>query len=97
MLDQKLGFQAQEKSVSPKIGIFVHCLIHIFPLCAKVLPRTIILLEPIYQNSKFYQDISVEDMTVYEPLCYLGSHHKCLLYCTRGLLAPSRKYDKASL
>lgn len=82
MLGRKSGFQAYVKDKSPKVTL-VHCFIHRFALCAKVMPPELLAyLNRIIKLVNFVK-ASALNTRLFARLCEdLGSDHKCLLYHT---------------
>ena len=79
MLGRKSGFQSYVKAVSQII--FTHSFIHIFALCAKVLPPELLsCLQKIVKIVNFVKT-SALNTRLFANLCAdLGSDHKCLLF-----------------
>ena len=82
-MGRKSGFQAHIKAVSPSI-ISVHCFIHRFALCAKVLPaKLLICLNRVVKIVNFVKT-SALNTRLFKLLCEdLRSSHPCLLYHTK--------------
>ena len=82
MLGRKSGFQAHVKAVSPRV-ISVHCFIHRFALCIKVLPAKLLMcLNRVVKIVNFVKT-SALNTRLFKVLCEdLGSDHTCLLYHT---------------
>ena len=82
MLGRKSGFPSFVKAVSPEI-IFTYCFIHIFALCAKMLPPELLsCLQKIVKIANFVK-MSTLNTRLFVNLCAdLGSDHKCLLFYT---------------
>ena len=80
MLGRKLGFYSYVKAVSPNI-IFIHCFIHRFALCSKVLPTELFsCLQQIIKIVNFVKS-SALNSRLFAMLCNdLGSVHKILFY-----------------
>ncbi|XP_068246703.1 zinc finger BED domain-containing protein 5-like [Palaemon carinicauda] len=82
MLGRKSGFQDHVKAVAPN-ATAVHCFIHIFALCAKVLPPK--LLSCLNRVFRIVNFVKTSDLNtrVFKLLCEdFGSDHICLLYHT---------------
>ncbi|XP_076806381.1 zinc finger BED domain-containing protein 5-like [Clavelina lepadiformis] len=82
MLGRKSGFTAHVKAVSPHTTI-VHCFIHRFALCAKVLPPNMLsCLQRVIKIVNFVKS-SALNTRLFKRLCDdLSSDHTCLLYYT---------------
>lgn len=82
MLGRQSGFQAHVKAVSPN-AIAVHCFIHRFALCAKVLPpRLLSCLNRVIKIVNFVKT-SALNTRLFKLLCEdFGSDHISLLYHT---------------
>jgi len=82
MLRRKSGFTAHVKAVSPNATI-VHCFIHIFALCAKVLPQNMLLcLNRVMKLVNFVKTSALKTQ-LFKRLCEdLSSNHTCLLCYT---------------
>nr|XP_039264455.1 zinc finger BED domain-containing protein 5-like isoform X1 [Styela clava]XP_039264457.1 zinc finger BED domain-containing protein 5-like isoform X1 [Styela clava] len=82
MLGRKSGFQALVKAVSPRV-VSVHCFIHRFALCTKVLPANLLMcLNRVIKIVNFVKT-SALNTRLFKVLCEdLGSDHSCLLYHT---------------
>ena len=82
MLGHKSGFKAHLTAVAPNVT-FVHCFIHRFALCAKVLPQNMLsFLNQVIKLINFVKT-SALNTGLFEQLCEdLNSNHACLLYYT---------------
>ena len=82
MLGRKSGFQADVEAMLPK-ATFVHCFIHRFALCAKVMPPELLsCLNRIIKIMNFIK-ASALNTRMLARLCEdLGSDYKYLLYHT---------------
>ncbi|XP_068250328.1 zinc finger BED domain-containing protein 5-like [Palaemon carinicauda] len=82
MLGRKSGFQAHVKAVAPN-ATAVHCFIHRFALCAKVLPPKLLsFLNRVIRIVNFVKT-SALNTRLFKLLCKdFGSDHICLLYHT---------------
>ena len=75
MLGCRSGFQSYVKAVSPNVT-FVHCFIHRFALCTKVLPAQLLACLNFVKASAL-------NTRIFKQLCEdLGSEHTSLLYHT---------------
>ena len=79
MLGHKSGFKAHVTAVAPNVK-FVHCFIHRFALCAKVLPQNMLsCLKRVIKLVNFVKTSALN--TRFKRLCEdLSSNHTCLLY-----------------
>ena len=90
MLGRKSGFTTYVETVSSNETI-VHCFIHRFALCVKVLPEKILLcLKRVIKLVNFVKTSAV-DTRLFKQLCKdFGSKHTCFLWhtkvrwCSRG-------------
>ena len=82
MLGRKSGFQAYVKDVAAN-ATFVHCFIHRFALCTKVLPSALMsCLNKIIKIVNFIKTSALHTR-LFARLCEdVGSDHKCLLFHT---------------
>ena len=81
MLGRKSGFRAHVTAVAPNVT-FVHCFIHRFALCAKVLPQNMLYLNRDIKLVNFVKT-SALNTRLFKCLCeHLGSYHTCLLFYT---------------
>ena len=82
MLGCRSGFQSYVKAVSP-IATSVHCFIHRFALCTKVLPAQLLAcLKQVVKTINFLKT-SALNTRFFKQLCEdLGSKHTSLLYHT---------------
>ncbi|KAF2351079.1 Ribonuclease H-like domain [Trinorchestia longiramus] len=82
MLGRKSGFQAHAKAVAPN-ATTVHCFIHRFALCAKVLPpKSLSCFNRVIRIVNFVKT-SALNTRLFKLLCEdFGSNHICLLYPT---------------
>ncbi|XP_078487698.1 zinc finger BED domain-containing protein 5-like [Ciona intestinalis] len=96
MLGRKSGFQAYVKAVAPKATL-VHCYIHRFALCARVLPTE--LLECLNRNIKLVNFVKASALNTIICKALRRSRFKSQMSSLPhgGALAFKRKYDKTSL
>ena len=82
MLGHKSGFKAHVTAVAPNLT-FVHCFIHKFALCAKVLPQNMLsCLNQVIKMVNFIKT-SALNTQLFKCLCEdLSSDFTCLLYYT---------------
>ena len=82
MLGRKSGFQVYVKNVAAN-ATFVHCFIHRFALCTKVLPSELLsCLNKIIKIANFIKT-SALNARLFARLCEdVCSEHKCLLFHT---------------
>ena len=82
MLGRKSGFQTYVKDVAAN-ATFVHCFIHRFALCTKVLPAELMsCLNKIIKILNFIKT-SALNSRLFARLCQdVSSAHKCLLFHT---------------
>ena len=82
MLGRKSGFQAYVKDIATN-ATFVHCFIHRFALCTKVLPSGLLpCLNKIIKIVNFIKT-SALNTRLFARLCQdVGSDHQCLLFRT---------------
>ena len=82
MLGHKLRFKAHVTAVAPNMT-FVHCFIHRFALCTKVLPENMLsCLNQVIKMVNFIKT-SALNMQLFKRLCEdLSSDFTCLLYYT---------------
>ncbi|XP_068209307.1 zinc finger BED domain-containing protein 5-like [Palaemon carinicauda] len=82
MLGRKSCFQAHVKAVAPN-ATAVHCFIHRFALCAKVLPPKLLSCLNRVIRINNYVKTSALNTRLFKLLCEdFGSDHICLLYHT---------------
>ena len=84
MLGCRSGFQSYVKAISPNVTC-VHCFIHRFALCTKVLPAQLLAyLKQVVKIINFVK-ASALNTRFFKQLCEdLGSEHTSLLYHTEG-------------
>jgi len=82
MLGRKSGFQAYVKDVAAN-ATFVHCFIHRFALCTKVLPSALMsCLNKIIKIVNFIKTSALHTRLSARLCEDVGSDHKCLLFHT---------------
>ena len=82
MLGHKSGFKAHVTTVAPNVT-FVHCFIHRFALCAKVLPQNMLsCLNQIIKLINFVKTSALNTRLFKQLYEDLNSNHTCLLYYT---------------